>query len=799
MCCSDCCAQLGVEALRWVGDVVSRCLLPGEYKPLRIQNRVREMGYGVKNSTTATAEFADYDELLSSNIILNPEFSEGITGWSGVQCSLSVLNYHETSYCVASGRTERSQGFAQEIGKRLDANVVYRAEVWVGIRGGLANQAQVLATVKVETSSGNGASQYILLGSKEIRKGEWCLLTGTLQLSEPPHNATLYVNGPDGGVDLLVSSVALIQTSTTLPNVEVPKRTNPLQIVDVKQSKEVVLPPVLDASKLGVNIIANSTLNNGLHGWYAMGNCSLNIVSGGPRFVSPTVQKSFVNSRAPTLSGKYILCSSRNEIWEGPAQDITNQIELYQSYQVFAWVATTLPLGNSSSSQKVNVALDVDGQWMQGGEILAGSEWTEISGSFRLETKPEKVVVYLQGPAAGVDIKLAGLQIFAVDRLARVPLLQQKADKIRKRKTVLKLRDFEGRLLPPGTKVFVQQVRNSFPIGTSINHESLQNVAYRNFLVDNFNWAVFDYELKWDQTEAQQGQVDYRRPDAMVRFCNENDITMRGHCIVWGEEQYMQSWVKELEGELLVNAVQDRVASLLQRYRGQFQHYDVDNELLHSSFYQDRLGMDFLPYLFNLTHQYDPDAALFVNDCHISDGSDCMSSPERYRDLVKNLVENGASVGGIGVQGHVQVPIGPIVSRALDILSTVNIPIWFTEVDTPSLNEHVRADDLEVMFREAFAHPAVEGFLLWGFMENAMSNPNCHLVDSDNRINAAGQRLMALQDEWTTHVEGIVDNNGEITFRGFHGDYNISLLQNSVNKSFEVAKGDGPLLVDISI
>lgn len=166
MCCCDFCAVLGVEALKWVGDFVSKCISPGGYKALQSQCTKTDAGHrgGLKNSTTvAQADVLDYsDECLLSNIIVNPTFSEGTTGWSGVGCSLSVRNHQGSSYCVAHARTEEHEGLAQEIGKRLDANVEYRVEAWVGIRGGQAEQALVQATITVEKSMG-GDADYIFL------------------------------------------------------------------------------------------------------------------------------------------------------------------------------------------------------------------------------------------------------------------------------------------------------------------------------------------------------------------------------------------------------------------------------------------------------------------------------------------------------------------------------------------------------------------------------------------------------------------------------------------------------------
>ncbi|MCD7467383.1 Glycoside hydrolase, 10 [Datura stramonium] len=73
------------------------------------------------------------------------------------------------------------------------------------------------------------------------------------------------------------------------------------------------------------------------------------------------------------------------------------------------------------------------------------------------------------------------------------------------------------------------------------------------------------------------------------------------------------------------------------------------------------------------------------------------------------------------------------------------LEIWFTEIDVSSDNEYIRADDLEVMLREAYAHPAVEGIMLWGFWELFMSRPNAHLVNAEGELYGAGKKYLALK------------------------------------------------------
>jgi hypothetical protein len=117
------------------------------------------------------------------------------------------------------------------------------------------------------------------------------------------------------------------------------------------------------------------------------------------------------------------------------------------------------------------------------------------------------------------------------------------------------------------------------------------------------------------------------------------------------------------------------------------------------------------------------------------------------------------------------------------------------------MNEYVRGDDLEVMLREAMAHPAVEGIMLWGFWELFMSRDNAHLVNAEGDINEAGKRFLALKQEWLSHSHGHVDEQGQFNFRGFYGTYNVEIVTPSkkISKTFVLDKGDSPMEVSIDL
>ncbi|KAI3451515.1 hypothetical protein Pfo_008180 [Paulownia fortunei] len=732
----------------------------------------------IQCDTQSTGSFCDDNE----NIIQNPRFDDGLNNWSGRGCKIvlhdsmadgKVLPMSGKFFASTANRTQNWNGIQQEITGRVQRKLAYEVVAAVRIFGNNISNSDVRATLWVQAA--DLREQYIGIASAQATDKDWVQLQGKFLLNGSPSRVVIYLEGPPPGTDILLDNLVVKHAAKAPP----------------------ASPPAIENAAFGVNIIANSNLSDGTNGWFPLGNCTLSVSIGSPHILPPMAGDS-LGPHEP-LSGRYILVTNRTQTWMGPAQMITDKVKLYLTYQVSAWVR----IGTGATRpQGVNVALGVDGEWVNGGQVeINDDKWHEIGGSFRIEKQPAKVLVYVQGPDAGVDLMVAGLQIFPVDRHTRFRHLKIQTDKIRKRDVVLKFTPSDSGTLV-GTFVKIRQTQNSFPFGSCVNRTNIDNEDFVNFFSKNFNWAVFGNELKWYWTEAQQGNFNYKDADEMLNLCTSHNIQLRGHCIFWEVEATVQSWIRALSKNDLMTAVQNRLTGLLTRYKGKFKHYDVNNEMLHGSFYQDHLGKDIRVNMFKTANQLDPSATLFVNDYHVEDGCDTRSSPEKYIQHILDLQEQGAPVGGIGIQGHIDSPVGPIVCSALNKLGILGLPIWFTEVDVSSNNEYVRADDLEVMLREAFAHPAVDGVMLWGFWELFMSRDNAHLVNAEGDINEAGKRYLALKQEWLSRAHGHIDEQGEYEFRGFHGSYEVevdTLSKKKVVKKFVVDPGEDPLVISINL
>ncbi|KAF7061535.1 hypothetical protein CFC21_068221 [Triticum aestivum] len=502
-------------------------------------------------------------------------------------------------------------------------------------------------------------------------------------------------------------------------------------------------------------------------------------------------------------SGRYILVAGRADEKDGVRLPIpVGVLKPGITYRVAGWIS----LGEAQgTSHPVRIHLDVDDNGNEtlvecGAVCAQEGAWTEIMGAFRLRTEPRSAAVYVHGAPAGVDIKVMDVRVFPVDHKARFRQLKDKTDKARKRDVILKL----GRQTGAAASVRVVQLDNAFPFGSCINTSVIQKPAFLDFFTNHFDWAVFENELKWYHTEAQQGQLNYADADALLAFCDRLGKSVRGHCVFWSVDGDVQQWVKNLNKDQLRSAMQSRLQGLVSRYAGRFKHYDVNNEMLHGRFFRDRLGEEDIPaYMFKEVARLDPEPALFVNDYNVERANDPNATPEKYAEQVAWLQSCGAVVGGIGLQGHVQNPVGEVICAAIDRLAKTGVPIWFTELDVPEYDVSLRAKDLEVVLREAYAHPAVEGVVFWGFMQGTMWRENSWLVDADGTVNEAGQMFLNLQREWKTDARGSVDGDGDFKFRGFYGRYVVEVTTatgKQMLKTFTVEKGDNdtPLLVDLA-
>ncbi|KAJ6708008.1 GLYCOSYL HYDROLASE [Salix viminalis] len=429
------------------------------------------------------------------------------------------------------------------------------------------------------------------------------------------------------------------------------------------------------------------------------------------------------------------------------------------------------------------------------GTVLAKSGcWSFLKGGFILDAPSSVSILYFQGTtdnSINVEIASASLQPFTEQQWRTNQ--QYIINTERKRALTIHVSDSHGDRLQ-GASITIEQISKDFPFGSAIASTILGNLPYQNWFVERFNAAVFENELKWYATEPEQGKLNYTIADQMLEFVLANQIVARGHNIFWEDPKYNPAWVRNLTGPALNSAVHSRIQSLMSKYKEEFIHWDVSNEMLHFDFYEERLGPGATLHFYRTAHEADPLASLFLNEFNVVETcTDVNTTVDTYIAKIRELERGGASMNGIGLESHFSKPNLPLMRAILDKLATLKLPIWLTEVDISNkFDKETQAIYLEQVLREGFSHPAVDGIMLW----TALHPNGCYqmcLTDHNLQSLPAGDTVDKLLKEWETGEEnGRTDDHGSYSFFGFLGEYKIRVQygNRTANSTLSLSQSD---------
>ncbi|KAL3730250.1 hypothetical protein ACJRO7_027283 [Eucalyptus globulus] len=521
----------------------------------------------------------------------------------------------------------------------------------------------------------------------------------------------------------------------------------------------------------GGGVIVNPEFSNGTTGWAMFG-------------------KGVIEERISRSKNRFMVARNRKRPVDSVSQKV--RLEKGKFYAFSAWIQV------NEGSETVSVVFGVgDGEFVPGGSIVAEQGcWSLLKGGVAANSSSTVDVLF--------ESKNTSKEIW-VDNVALQPFSKKQwrfhqdkcIEKVRKSRVRFQITYAKKRgLAVRGAKFLVKQTKRGFPFGCGMNFHILESTDYQNWFASRFRYTTFTNAMKWYSTEEKQGQENYTIADAMVKFSQDNDISIRGHNVFWDDPKYQPDWVKTLSPEDLRKAAEKRINSAVSRYAGQLIAWDVVNENLHFSFFEDNLGKNASSIYYSTAYKLDPTPRMFLNEYNtIEYCGDEKVSPGNYKKRLKEIFSypgNEDIPAGIGVQGH----FGPgqpnlaYMRSSLEILATTGVPIWLTEVSVePGVNQ---AQYLEEILREAFSHPAVEGIIMFAGPAYAGFNATAFTDKSFNNT-PAGDIVDNLIEEWKSpDFEACTNDGGFFSTSLFHGEYEITITDAATNCSstsiFEVTR-----------
>ena len=106
-------------------------------------------------------------------------------------------------------------------------------------------------------------------------------------------------------------------------------------------------------------------------------------------------------------------------------------------------------------------------------------------------------------------------------------------------------------------------------------------------------------------------------------------------------------------------------------------------------------------------------------------------------------------------------------------------PAWDHEIEggwrTGKWTPECQAEFIEQVYRQCFGHPSVVSINYWGLSDRNIWMSGGGLIDEEYRPKLAFKSLKNLiKGEWlTAPFANRTDENGEIKFRGFYGQYEV--------------------------
>jgi endo-1,4-beta-xylanase len=240
----------------------------------------------------------------------------------------------------------------------------------------------------------------------------------------------------------------------------------------------------------------------------------------------------------------------------------------------------------------------------------------------------------------------------------------------------------------------------SFYVGAAINTAQITGSDARGdaIVAAQFNSISPENVLKWEQVHPQPSVYTFDLADKYVEFGEKNHMFIVGHNLIWHSQT--PDWVFEdekgspLTREALLKRMHDHIATVVGRYKGRIQSWDVVNEALNEdgtlrqSKWMKIIGEDYIVKAFQYAHEADPQAELNYNDYSLEN--------EAKRNgaiaLIKKLQAQGIPVAVVGVQGHDSLdwPSAELEDATITAFAKLGIKVAITELDIDVLPPVVR-------------------------------------------------------------------------------------------------------------
>lgn len=255
---------------------------------------------------------------------------------------------------------------------------------------------------------------------------------------------------------------------------------------------------------------------------------------------------------------------------------------------------------------------------------------------------------------------------------------------------------------------------------------------YRDLLGEEFSSLSAENQMKWDHLRPSQDEYAFDDADAIMEFAEENGQDVRGHTLLWHSQN--PEWLEDgdFSEEELRAILQDHIETVVGRYEGQIQQWDVANEIFdddgnlrtEDNIWIRELGEEIIGEAFHWAREADPSAELYLNDYSV-EAIDPKS--DAYYELAQQLLADEVPLDGFSAQTHLSLQYGfpDTLQENLERFEDLGLGTALTEVDVrmelpddgePTEEQLEQQADYYTQALEACLNvSSCQSFTAWGF------------------------------------------------------------------------------------
>lgn len=274
----------------------------------------------------------------------------------------------------------------------------------------------------------------------------------------------------------------------------------------------------------------------------------------------------------------------------------------------------------------------------------------------------------------------------------------------------------------PASTSLKDAFKGDFVVGAAINAAQItgRDQSGDAIVEAQFNSISPENALKWERVHPLLGEYDFRLADQYVAFGQKHGMFIVGHNLVWHKQ--VPAWVfRDKQGNLLTREallarLHDHIFTVVGRYKGKIQSWDVVNEALNDdgtmrqSMWEKIIGDDYVAKAFQYAHEADPRAQLTYNDFNLV-------NPAKRRGaiaLIEKLRAQGIPITSVGLQNHdkLTTPTAEQMDAAISAFGALGLKVAVSELDIdvlPAVHRQEAADGNARAAQNPELNPYVNG------------------------------------------------------------------------------------------